>query len=55
MGNLTFKSPSLVWCNDIEAPKALDVQRRGLRIMSSEANFDLAAIYNGGKKDNGQY
>ena len=37
--------------NDIEAPKALDVQLGGLHIEPSEANFVLAAILNGGKKD----
>ena len=42
-------------CNDIEAPKALDVQLGGLHIEPSEANFVLAAILNGGKKDYHQY
>ena len=41
--------------NDIEAPKALDVQLGGLHIEPSEANFVLAAILNGGKKDYHQY
>ena len=36
--------------NDIEAPKALDVQLRCLHIEPSEANFALAAILNGSKK-----
>ena len=37
--------------NDIEAPKALDVQLRGLHIESNEANFIFAAILNGSRKD----
>ena len=41
--------------NDIEAPKALDVQLKGLRIEPSEANSTLAAIVNGGKKEYRQY
>ena len=41
----------LNFLNDIEAPKALDVQLGGLHIEPSEANFVLAAILNGGKKD----
>ena len=41
--------------NDIEAPKALDVQLVGLHIEPSEANFVLAAILNGGRKDYHQY
>ena len=41
--------------NDIEAPEALDVQLGGLHIEPSEANFVLAAILNGGKKDYHQY
>ena len=41
--------------NDIEAPKALDVQLGGLHNEPSEANFVLAAILNGGKKDYHQY
>ena len=45
----------LLGINDIEAPKALDVQLGGLHIEPSEANFVLAAILNGGKKDYHQY
>ena len=41
--------------NDIEAPKALDVQLRGLHIEPSEANCDFVAILHGGKKDYRQY
>ena len=41
--------------NDIEAPKALDVQLRDLHIEPTEANFALAAILNGGKKNYYQY
>ena len=41
--------------NDIEAPKALDVQLRGMHIEPHEANSALAAILNGGKKDYLQY
>ena len=41
--------------NDIEAPKALDVQLGGLHIEPSEANFVLAAILNGGRMDYHQY
>ena len=36
--------------NDIQAPKVLVVQLRGLHIETSEANFALVAILNGGKR-----
>jgi len=39
----------------MEAPKALDVQLKGLHIEPSEANFALAAILHGGKKIIRQY
>ena len=38
---------SLVEGNELEVPKALDVQLRDLHIEPSEANFALAAIVNG--------
>ena len=42
-------------CNDIEVSKALDFQLRGLHIEPSGANFALAAILHGGKKDYRQH